>query len=240
MWDHGETGIPVAGPGAPLVAEFSVTEFAAAIGLPTEAGQGLPRRGRRAPLPAAPALVEGDQGRPARLAGPPDRPRDPHPVVEAAAHVDHHVAHTAHKVRPAQVDRLVEEAIGRFMPEEADRRRRQAADGRYLHHRHPPALADRDQHRVRGARPGRRPRPRRRRRRRRPGPEGPRLHRHPGRAPATAVGDLARRQLTLDLNTTPDADRDPTRPGGPRPATATRGWPRPGQPRGGPASRVRW
>jgi hypothetical protein len=40
------------------------------------------------------------------------------------------VAHTAHKIRPAQVDRLVEEAIGRFMPEEAERRRRQAADGR--------------------------------------------------------------------------------------------------------------
>ena len=39
VWDHGETGLPVAGPGAPLVAEFSVTEFAAAIGLPTEAGK---------------------------------------------------------------------------------------------------------------------------------------------------------------------------------------------------------
>src|SRR4029453_409697 len=39
VWDHGETGMPVAGPGAPLVAEFSVTEFAAAIGLPTEAGK---------------------------------------------------------------------------------------------------------------------------------------------------------------------------------------------------------
>src|SRR6188472_3799883 len=39
VWDHGETGIPVAGPGAPLVGEFCVTEFAAAIGLPTEAGK---------------------------------------------------------------------------------------------------------------------------------------------------------------------------------------------------------
>ena len=39
VWDHGETGIPVAGPGAPLIGEFSVTEFAAAIGLPTEAGK---------------------------------------------------------------------------------------------------------------------------------------------------------------------------------------------------------
>ena len=46
--------------------------------------------------------------------------------------MDLHVAHIAHKVRPAQVDRLVEEAIGRFMPEEAERRRRQAADGRYF------------------------------------------------------------------------------------------------------------
>src|SRR5215213_4875456 len=39
VWDHGETGLPVAGPGAPLVGEFSVTEFAAAIGLSTEAGK---------------------------------------------------------------------------------------------------------------------------------------------------------------------------------------------------------
>ena len=38
--------------------------------------QGLPRRGRRAPLPPQVDLVPGDQGRPARLAGPPGRPRD--------------------------------------------------------------------------------------------------------------------------------------------------------------------
>src|SRR4029453_16147665 len=50
--------------------------------------------------------------------------------VEAAAHVDKHVSHVAHQVRPAQGGRRVEEAIGRFMPEEPARRRRQAADGR--------------------------------------------------------------------------------------------------------------
>ena len=33
----GDTAVPVAGPGAPLVAEFSVAEFAAAVGLSTEA-----------------------------------------------------------------------------------------------------------------------------------------------------------------------------------------------------------
>ena len=35
----GDTAVPVAGPGAPLVAEFSVAEFAAAVGLSTEAGK---------------------------------------------------------------------------------------------------------------------------------------------------------------------------------------------------------
>src|SRR4029453_16580103 len=39
VWDHGETGMPVAGPGAPVGAESSSTEFAPAIGLPTEAGK---------------------------------------------------------------------------------------------------------------------------------------------------------------------------------------------------------
>src|SRR3712207_6346664 len=35
----GDTAIPLAGPGAPLVAEFSVAEFAAAVGMTTEAGK---------------------------------------------------------------------------------------------------------------------------------------------------------------------------------------------------------
>src|SRR5688500_13377156 len=132
VWDrhYGETGVPVAGPGAPLVAEFSVTEFAAAIGLPTEAGKAylgeavelryrLPRLWSRVVTGDLPAWRARRVAR-ATIAL----------SVEAAAYVDLHVAHVAHKVRPAQLDRLVEEAIGRFMPEEADRRRRQAADGR--------------------------------------------------------------------------------------------------------------
>ncbi|MDP3890771.1 MAG: HNH endonuclease, partial [Nocardioides sp.] len=41
VWEgkYGDTGIPVAGPGAPLIAEFSVVEFAAALGVPTEVGK---------------------------------------------------------------------------------------------------------------------------------------------------------------------------------------------------------
>ena len=132
MWDrdYGDTGIPVAGPGAPLVAEFSVAEFAAAVGMTTDAGRAylgeavelryrLPRLWQR--------LRGGDlQAWKAR--------RIARATIllsrEAAAFVDGHVAHVAHRIGPYQLDRLVEEAIARFMPDEAEKRRRAAADGR--------------------------------------------------------------------------------------------------------------
>src|SRR3954463_16242804 len=38
----GDTPVPVAGPGAPLVAEFCVAEFAAAVGLPTGTAKAYP------------------------------------------------------------------------------------------------------------------------------------------------------------------------------------------------------
>ncbi|MCW2761197.1 MAG: endonuclease, partial [Marmoricola sp.] len=37
----GDTGLPLAGPGAPLVAEFCIAEFALAIGRSTDSGRGL-------------------------------------------------------------------------------------------------------------------------------------------------------------------------------------------------------
>ena len=128
----GDTGIPVAGPGAPLVAEFSIAEFAAAVGLSTEAGKRyvghavelryrLPRLWARVTvgdLPAWKARRVAEQT--VDLS------------KEAARFVDRHVAPVAHQVRPAQVDRLVEEAVGRHMPEHAERRRRDALDQRKL------------------------------------------------------------------------------------------------------------
>ena len=135
VWDrsYGDTGITVAGAGAPLVAEFSVAEFAAAVGLATEAGKAylgeavelryrLPQVWARV---TAGDLVAWKARRIARatiLLSP-----------EAAGFVDRHVAPVAHRVRLAQLDRLVEEAIGRFMPEETERRRKAAADGRSFH-----------------------------------------------------------------------------------------------------------
>ena len=46
--------------------------------------------------------------------------------------MDRHVAATAHKVGPGQLQRLVDEAIGTFMPDLAEERRLAKADGRYF------------------------------------------------------------------------------------------------------------
>ena len=51
---------------------------------------------------------------------------------QAVAHVDRHVGPVAHKIGPVQTERLVEEAIARFMPETAEETRRRAADGRHF------------------------------------------------------------------------------------------------------------
>ena len=63
-------------------------------------------------------------------AGSPTRPCSLSP--EAAAFVDRHVAHVAHKIGPVQLERLVEEAIATFMPDLAEERRLAKADGRYF------------------------------------------------------------------------------------------------------------
>ncbi|WP_325119036.1 DUF222 domain-containing protein [Nocardioides sp.] len=130
----GDTAVPVAGPGAPLVAEFSIAEFAAAVGLSTEAGKRyvgqalelrhrLPRLWKRVTageLPAWKARRVAEQTISHAL------------TPDAAAHVDRHVAPVAHRVRPVVVDRLVDEAIARHMPEVADATRRAAAEGRHF------------------------------------------------------------------------------------------------------------
>src|SRR6187200_3550403 len=129
----GDTPVPVAGEGAPLVAEFAVAEFAAAVGMPTETGKAylgealelrhrLPRTWARVRAGDLPAW------RARRIA------RATITLSAAAAgYVDDQVAGFAHRIRPSGVDRLVEEAIVRFMPDEAKRRREAAADGRHAH-----------------------------------------------------------------------------------------------------------
>jgi hypothetical protein len=132
----GETGLPLAGQGAPLVAEFCIAEFSAAIGKSTDSGKlliahalelkyRLPRtwdRVQSGQLPAWRARRVAE----ATLALSP----------EAAAYVDIQVAPFAHKIGMAALDRLVQEAIDRFMPDLAKEKAEKSADGRHVKFHH--------------------------------------------------------------------------------------------------------
>src|SRR3954469_8765827 len=129
---YGETEMALAGAGAPTVAEYAVPELSAALGLSTEAGKRflgeclelryrLPRLWKR--------LTSGDLvAWKARLVARETTRLSP----EAAAYVDRHLAPVAHKVKPTQLDRLVNEAIGRFMPDEVERLAAESWDKRHV------------------------------------------------------------------------------------------------------------
>ncbi|WP_244932024.1 HNH endonuclease signature motif containing protein [Nocardioides sp. W7] len=133
IWVPGQDEeMAIAGPGAPLVAEFSVLEFAAALGLSTDAGRiylgdavelahRLPRiygRVQALDLPVWKAR---------RIAkSTADLP------MEGAAHVDAHLHTVAHKVSIAQLDRTVEEARVTYDPAEARARWEAAFEKRHF------------------------------------------------------------------------------------------------------------
>jgi hypothetical protein len=128
----GDRPIPLAGQGAPLVSEFAATEYAATLGLSTDAGNSylgralelryrLPRLWARVEAGRVPvwrAFRIADQTMPLPVAG--------------AGHVDRHLAPVAHSCSWAQLDRLVEEALVRFDPETAEQKRRDAAEQRHF------------------------------------------------------------------------------------------------------------
>jgi len=127
-----EDALPIAGEGAPLVAEFSVLEFAAALGLSTDAGRmylgeavELAHR-----LPQLYARVQSlvlPVWKARRIAKSTlDLP------MSGAGYVDAHLAPVAHKVSIAQLDRTVEEARVRFDPDEALARQVAAQEGRHF------------------------------------------------------------------------------------------------------------
>ena len=178
-----ETCLPLGGEGCPEVAEFAVTEFAAALGRSTESGrrylshavEGHYRlrdcwaRLEAGELPAWRLGFIADR----TLCLPPD----------AAAFVDAMVAPFAHSIGPAQLGRLIEEAKARFDPDATEAERQAAAAGRALRHRPGPGGGDGPGPGRRRPRPRRRPGPRSRDRRRRPPPAPARLHRVPRRTP---------------------------------------------------------
>ncbi len=132
----GDTGLPLAGAGAPLVAEFCIAELAVALGMSTDAGRALlaeavelkhrlPRTWQRVQVHQLAAWRARRVARTTLVLS-----------LEAAAFVDTQVAPFAHRIGPAALDRLIAEAVARFMPARALADARRAADGRHfrIHH----------------------------------------------------------------------------------------------------------
>jgi hypothetical protein len=127
-----DTGIPIAGEGAPLVSEFAVAEFATALGLSAGSGRNLVAQALELAhrLPRIWFRVQAGDLAPWRARRIAEETLGLCP--EAADHMDRQLAPFAHKTGPAQVQRLVEEAIARYMPDFAHERRETAADGRHF------------------------------------------------------------------------------------------------------------
>ena len=141
-----DTGVPIAGPGAPLVSEFGLMELIAVLGRSPDGGRDYVGRvielAWRLPATFA-SVLEGRCAawRAERLADL-TRPLS----VEAAGFVDRHIAPVAGTCTWAQIERLVAEAITRFDPDLAEQRRREAAELRHfdidLHHVDPNGLVN--------------------------------------------------------------------------------------------------
>jgi hypothetical protein len=132
-----DTGLPIAGPGAPLVSEFALTELIATLGRSLDGGREYVGKiiecGWRLPqireavyagkIPVWKALRVADLTRSLSL--------------EAAGFVDRNLGFALPTCTWVQVERLVAEAIDRFDPETAEERRQDAQDHRHvtLHHR---------------------------------------------------------------------------------------------------------
>ncbi|MEV7430470.1 HNH endonuclease signature motif containing protein [Nocardioides sp. NPDC092400] len=128
----GDKAIGLAGEGAPLVSEFAVIEFAAGIGKSEDAGRTylaealelryrLPRTWTKVTNLALPAWKARSIAR-----------RTLHLVKAGAGFVDTHVAPVAATIGPAALDRLLDEALVRFDPAEAERVRYERTEARHF------------------------------------------------------------------------------------------------------------
>ncbi|WGX97885.1 HNH endonuclease signature motif containing protein [Nocardioides sp. L-11A] len=126
-----DTGIPIAGPGAPLVSEFGLMELVAVLGRSPDGGKAYVGRVIECAwrLPHVYNAVTSGRLAPWRA----ERIADlTHPLsAEAAAYVDRQLW-DASGVGWAQLERLVAEAVIRFDPERAEADRQTAADGRHF------------------------------------------------------------------------------------------------------------
>jgi hypothetical protein len=127
-----DTGIPIAGEGAPLVSEFAALEFATALGMSAESGRNLLAQALELAhrLPKLWKRVQAGPLAPWRARRIAEQTLSLSP--EAAAFVDDQVAPFAHKIGLAQTQRTVDAAIARHMPEHAAQQRQRAAEQRYF------------------------------------------------------------------------------------------------------------
>ena len=120
--------LPLGGQGCPEVREFAVTEFAAAMGRSTESGRRFLSQAVEGcyRLKACWKRLEAGQLPAWRVQFIAERTLCLSP--DAAAFVDATVAPFAHKIGPAQLERLIEEAKARFDPEATEAERLAAAE----------------------------------------------------------------------------------------------------------------
>ncbi|MCW2856271.1 MAG: endonuclease [Marmoricola sp.] len=128
----GDSPVPLAGDGAPMVSEFCVSELAAALGMSRESGRFLLAHALEIAYRLPKVWVRVQTGelpvwRARRIAE-----KTLHLSLEAAGFVDDQIAGFAHRIGPAATERLVDEAVARFMPEEAAKIAAAAADGRFV------------------------------------------------------------------------------------------------------------
>jgi len=126
----GDTPISLAGDGAPHVSHFAVIEFGAVLGMSRRSVESLIADvldlGHRLPLTWARVTTRSLKSWRARHIA-----QATHDLsAEAAAYVDQQVAAFATRISPAELQRLIDSAIVRFMPEYAQEMAELGADSR--------------------------------------------------------------------------------------------------------------
>jgi len=126
----GDTPVHLGGQGCPWVREFTITELAAALGMSPASGRRLVSDVLELAfrLPRLWAKVQAGKTPAWRARAVADRTQ--HLTPEAAAYVDAQVAEFVNKMSRGAVDKLVDEAVARFMPALAAQQRDAAADQR--------------------------------------------------------------------------------------------------------------
>lgn len=126
----GDTPIPLAGDGAPHVSQFAVIEFGAVLGMSRRSAENLVgdviELAYRLPQTWARVTAGRLKGWRARHVAQATRDLSP----DAAAYVDAQVAAFASRISPSELQRLIDTAIARFMPEHATQIAAAAADTR--------------------------------------------------------------------------------------------------------------